>query len=534
MMRQLVAIVLGTLVSEDLTTIGVGLLTARGELPWFETTLACTVGIYLGDLGLWATGRLIGARVLRWPRVAAYLPPSAHERFAEWFSHHARVTILGSRFTPGTRLPLYLAAGACRTSFTTFAVWSLLAVALWTPLLVAFSALAGDQLAARLAGVFAAGRIAVIAAAVVVLAGWRAFVRLFSRRGRQKLAARCARLWRWEFWPMWLFYAPVAVWTALLAIRHRGYHTITAANPGMPDGGVVGESKFEILRRLPQEWTIPAVLVPPGDPKARRDALIQVMRFREWTFPMVLKPDVGQRGSGVRVARNQDDALRYFARMGEPVIAQPYHEGPFEAGLFYYRMPGWRRGRILCVTDKHFPVVTGDGRSTLEDLIWSHPRYRMQARTFFERLGTSRSHVPAAGEHAPLGIAGNHAQGAMFTDGRELMTPALEARVDDIARSYEGFYIGRFDVRYRDRKAFAAGDDLAIVELNGATAECTNIYDPAKSLFAAYRQLFVQWRLVFAIGAANRRLGERVTTPRRLLALIRVHLASSTPFPISD
>lgn len=333
---------------------------------------------------------------------------------------------------------------------------------------------------------------------------------------------------------MWLFYAPVAVWTALLAIRYRGYQTITAANPGMPDGGVVGESKFEILSRLPQEWTIPAVLVPPGDSMARRDSLLQVMRQREWTFPMILKPDVGQRGSGVRVARSSDEALLYFARVRGEVVAQPYHEGPFEAGLFYYRMPGWRRGRILCITDKHFPVVTGDGQSTLEDLVWSHPRYRMQARTFFERLGTGRSRVPAAGERVPLGVAGNHAQGALFTDGRALLTPALESRIDDIARSYDGFYIGRFDVRYRDRQAFVAGDDLAIVELNGATSECTNIYDPAKSLVDAYRQLFLQWRLVFAIGDANRRLGTPVTPPLRLLALVRAHLASSTPFPVSD
>ena len=122
----------------------------------------------------------------------------------------------------------------------------------------------------------------------------------------------------------------------------------------------------------------------------------------------------------------------------------------------------------------------------------------------------------------------------MFTDGAALITPALESRIDEIARSYDGFYIGRFDVRYRDRHGFMAGRDLAIVELNGATAECTNIYDPASSLLAAYRQLFLQWRLVFAIGAANRQLGTPVTAPRRLLALIRAHFAAPAPFAVSD
>jgi len=31
------------------------------------------------------------------------------------------------------------------------------------------------------------------------------------------------------------------------------------------------------------------------------------------------------------------------------------------------------------VTDKRFPILTGNGHSTLEELVWAHPRYRLQA-----------------------------------------------------------------------------------------------------------------------------------------------------------
>ena len=79
--------------------------------------------------------------------------------------------------------------------------------------------------------------------------------------------------------------------------------------------------------------------------------------------------------------------------------------------------------------------------------------------------------------------------------------------MDEIARAYRGFYVGRFDVRYTDVDAFKAGRDLAIVELNGVTSEPTNIYDPDGTLLDAYRQLFRQWSITFAIGAANRRAG---------------------------
>lgn len=333
---------------------------------------------------------------------------------------------------------------------------------------------------------------------------------------------------------MWLFYVPVAGWLLWLAARHGGFQTMTAANPGMPDGGVVGESKFQILLRLPREWTIPAILSEPGPADRRVEALRSGIEQTGWSFPIVLKPDVGQRGAGVRLAHGWEDVADCLERVAAPVIVQPYHPGPFEAGIFYYRMPHWSRGRILCITDKHFPAVTGDGHSTIEDLIWADVRYRMQASTFLARLGARRSEIPARGERVSLGIAGNHAQGAMFTDGRDLITPALEERIDAIAHHYRGFYIGRFDVRYSDRAAFLAGRDLAIVELNGATAECTNIYDPANSLIGAYCQLFLQWRLVFAIGAANRDAGRRVSSTQRLIALIRAHLFASVAYPVAD
>jgi len=158
----------------------------------------------------------------------------------------------------------------------------------------------------------------------------------------------------------------------------------------------------------------------------------------------------------------------------------------------------------------------------------------MQARTFLARLGERRATIPSDGERIVLAIAGNHAQGTLFKDGREMITPALEARVDAIARQFDGFFIGRFDVRYADRGAFMAGRDLAVVELNGATAECTNIYDPDRSLLAAYRTLFLQWRLVFEIGAANRRAGRPASSTQRLVHLLREHLHATTPFAVSD
>ncbi len=534
MVTELVALFVGTFVSEDLACTAAGALSAHGELPIIAATAACAAGIYVGDLGLWLVGRLLGGRVLARPRVRGVLPMARTEQFADWFDEHAAVTILGSRFAPGTRLPLYLAAGAAGSSFAVFARWTLLAVGIWAPLLVLTTAFIGEQVRIRIGGWFTWSAYVAGAGVIAVLILCRIVRRFWSRRVRQYATATISRIWRWEFWPMWLFYAPVGIWIVGLAIRYGGFRTITAANPGIADGGVVGESKFDILQRLPREWTIPSILLNEGTLDARLQKLRTTSEMEGWSAAVVLKPDTGQRGTGVRLVTTSEEATEYLTHMTAPVVAQPYHPGPFEAGVFYYRRPHWTTGKILAITDKHFPAVVGDGRASLEDLIWAHERYRMQARTFLTRLGARRREVPARGMRVRLGIAGNHAQGAMFTDGSWMWTAALEARIDAIARAYPGFFIGRFDVRYADREAFMAGHDLAIVELNGATAECTNIYDPAVGLLSAYRTLFRQWHLVFVIGAANRQNGRSASTTRRLLALVQSHLRASTPFPISD
>jgi hypothetical protein len=248
-----------------------------------------------------------------------------------------------------------------------------------------------------------------------------------------------------------------------------------------------------------------------------REALAE----RHWGYPLVLKPDAGQRGAGVKKAHDTVDVEKYLMANPGPVVVQPYHPGPFEAGVFYYRMPGEERGRIFSVTDKVFPVVTGDGRSTIEELIWIHPRFRMQAATFLARHGHEARRVLAPGESLPLALAGNHCQGTQFRDGGHLITPELEAAFDAIAGHFAGFFVGRFDVRYSDPEELTAGRGFAIVELNGVTSESTNLYDPSWPLWRAYRTLFRQWALLFRIGDVNRRHGVRPIPPLDLLALLR-------------
>lgn len=339
----------------------------------------------------------------------------------------------------------------------------------------------------------------------------------------KRALVRMQRWTRWEFWPAWMVYALLTPHLVRLAIKHRGLSVFAAANPGMPLGGFVGESKLDILRSLLAEWIVPTEAVEPGGVSERVASCEAMMLERGWSFPLVFKPDVGERGTDVKLVRSLIEAAAYLRRVRSRVLVQPYHPGPFEAGVFYVRHPRDQRGRIFSITDKRQPRVTGDGRSSLRALVWSDARLRLQAHTLLEQLGPDAERVPAAGERFLLSIAGNHCRGTMFLDGAALVTDALERRIDEIARACPGFFFGRFDLRYTSEQELARGEGFRIVELNGVLSESTNIYDPSWSLFRGLRTLAAQWTHAFEIGAANARLGASVPRALDLVRAARQH-----------
>jgi membrane protein DedA with SNARE-associated domain len=518
-----VAILLATFVSEDLACVAAGVLVSMGQLHWVAAVSAGFVGIVLGDLGVWLLGRTVGRGAVQWSWLRKRLPEARLAEFSNWLTRRGGAAVFASRFLPGTRVPLLLAAGVAGHGKPMFLLWVVLAALVWTPLFVLSVAFFGEAVPGWV----------VLTVAVGALLTVRVVPRLFTQIGRAKLVAKISKLWRWEFWPTWVFYLPMVPWFLWLAARYRSFTVWTAANPGIHAGGVVGESKSEILSQLPEEWIIPTLLLPAAEHAKRMKLFREAIAERGWEFPLILKPDAGQRGAGVKKVHNAVDAEKYLLVNPHPVIVQPFHPGPFEAGVFYFRIPGEDRGHIFSVTDKVFPVVTGDGRSTLRELIWAHPRYRMQAELFSVRHTSDIERVLANGEVFPLALAGNHCQGTLFRDGSHLITQELEVRFDTIAKQFHGFFIGRFDVRYASPEEFKAGRGFAIVELNGVTSESTNLYDPSWSLRRAYCTLACQWSLLFQIGYRNHLLGHRCVTLRELVSVLRAH-STGTVESLSD
>jgi membrane protein DedA with SNARE-associated domain len=515
------SLALATLVSEDLACVAAGAAVAEGMIGFAPATMACFAGILGGDLLLFALGRVFGRCVLAWPAVARRLAPHAIERSSDWIARRGALVVLLSRFTPGTRLPTYLAAGILRTDARCFVLWFTLAAALWTPVLVGLSAIVGGEV---VAADIVAGRGAVVRLLVAVVAMALVLRLLYALRSatvRRRLVGRWRRVTRWEFWPMWLVYPPVVLYVLRLMVRYRSATLFTAANPAIPGGGFVGESKFDILRSLSgsADRVARAALLPAdATAEQRQRSARHFIEHHALGFPIVLKPDRGQRGSGVTIVRSLPGLMERIAAATTDQILQEYAPG-LEFGVFYYRHPRQARGRIFSLTEKRFPHVIGDGRRTLEELILADDRAVCMERLHCTVHRGRLDDVPALGERVPLVEIGSHCRGSLFLDAGHLVTPALEAAFDEIARRFDRFHFGRFDVRTPSIDDLRAGRRFTIVELNGVTSEPTHIYDPANGLFSAWRTLCTQWRFAFAIGAANVRRGATPTPLASLLSM---------------
>jgi pimeloyl-ACP methyl ester carboxylesterase/membrane protein DedA with SNARE-associated domain len=514
-----------TLVSEDLTCVATGLLIARGTLAAVPGTLACFAGIFVGDVLLYLAGRWLGRAILYRAPLRWFLRPEDVERSSQWFRQRGAAIVMATRLLPGTRLPTYFAAGMLHTSFWRFTGYFFVACALWTPLLVGFSAAVGESAQMVLGAVRSRAWTWLLITGLITFLFLKLVVPLFSWRGRRLLLSRWRRITRWEFWPRWAFYPPVALYVLYLALKYRSLTLFTAGNPAIPGGGFVGESKADILEGLRHsaEFVARTKRLPRGLDYGEKLNRIRTFRQRHaLEFPVVLKPDIGERGAGVRVIRDEYQAVQYLTHSRGEILVQEFLPG-LEFGVFYYRRPGESKGTIFSVTEKRLLTLTGDGRRTLEELILADDRAVCMAPLHLRRHAGELTSVPGSGEIIQLVEVGTHSRGALFLDGSWVRTAALDAVIDRISQSYEGFFFGRYDIKTPNLDDLRAGRNFKVVELNGVTAEATSIYDPRNSLGTAYRTLFEQWRILFEIAAANVAAGAEPATFRELGALMWKH-----------
>ncbi|HEX3754272.1 MAG TPA: hypothetical protein VHV26_04270 [Rhizomicrobium sp.] len=323
--------------------------------------------------------------------------------------------------------------------------------------------------------------------------------------------------------PWYVIYAFHLPYCVLLALRYGGLALPSIANPGLDASGLTKESKNDLFALLGPSgrMRLPSFMAIDSGPEALALAE-RAMLAAELGFPVVVKPDIGRRGFGVKIVRTPQDLAAHLAKfsLGVRLLIQRFATGSKEAGLFYVRMPSETRGRIVSLTLKHFPEVVGDGTSTVRELILQNSRARVFSALYFRRNHDVLDRVLERGERYPIVSLGNHVRGSAFTDESPQITPAMEEVFDKIAREIPGFFIGRFDVRFESLEALQRGEGFEIVEYNGASGEPTHMWDARTSVAATYAGLFQHLRFLYAIGAENRARGAQ---PLSVWTIIKRH-----------
>jgi hypothetical protein len=322
----------------------------------------------------------------------------------------------------------------------------------------------------------------------------------------------------WEYLPWWVANIPVyGIWL-WFSLRARHLFFFSNVNPAIPLGGAMGESKSDILRLLPAAISPKWVLAAPGD------AITSVQQRLDAAgigYPLIAKPDVGERGFLVKKIAHQEALAQYLQAWPATFILQEFLDFPKEASVLFYVFPG-EKGRfgITSVCLKAFLTVTGDGVSSVRTLMGQHIRAAFQLPRFEREFPNLLDKIPAAGESLLLEPIGNHARGTMFLNGNHLVTPDMEAAFEGICRNIKGVCYGRFDLKYHTEAELQRGV-FKTMELNGVFGEPAHVYDPQYGARRAYRDVYRHWRLLYQLYWAQQKQGVAPTGYREAFRFIQ-------------
>jgi hypothetical protein len=284
------------------------------------------------------------------------------------------------------------------------------------------------------------------------------------------------------------------------------------------------ESKKAIYDLIPQQYYPKTELIKEGTPFQE---ILKVIETSGLLFPLIAKPDIGLRGSGVKKINAIEDLEVYSLKADFDFVVQDLIPYKNEVGIFYVRYPNEKVGRITGIVSKEFLIVTGDGTSTIEDLIKKNPRYELQLKVLKQEYGNQLLDILPSGEKLNLVPYGNHARGAKFIDGSHWITPELTQTIDEMCLQIPGFYFGRMDLMYNTLEELERAENFSIVELNGAASEPTHIYDPKHSLLFAWKELCRHITYMFEISVENHRKGASFLSHKNGMKEYRLHLKQS-------
>ena len=312
------------------------------------------------------------------------------------------------------------------------------------------------------------------------------------------------KLFHWEYWPMWIVYFPVSFYYIYLSIKSKSFFFFSASNPSIETGGMFFESKWKIYQLMPKQYFPTTVFIESSE---EISMVLKKMEDASITYPIIAKPDRGERGWLVQKIHSESELINYRSSVNIDFLIQSFIDYPIELSIFYFRNPKSNTGAITSITLKKFLTIKGDGKNNIETLLKTDNRSFLQFKRLKKLAEINFGKVLLDGEELVVVPYGNHVLGAKFINYSQILDQSLVNSMDHISKQIKGFYFGRFDLKCASIEDLKNGKNISILELNGAGAEPAHIYDPSFSFLRAQLVLANHYKMMYNASIENNKKG---------------------------
>jgi hypothetical protein len=293
--------------------------------------------------------------------------------------------------------------------------------------------------------------------------------------------------------PVWLWYC----------LRSGSFWFFSSSNPTITFGGFEGEGKREMYDLLPPGTYPKTAYAHPGMDFAEVKRLLEDHRF---SYPFVVKPDVGMKGLLFRKIDNEQELQAYHRQIPFEYVLQDLIDFPLEVSVFYYRYPDQERGVISGFIQKDPMYIRGDGQRSVWQLISVHSKAKHRLEEMRIKHGPHLEKIIPEGERYLLTYAANLNRGATFSNLHHLIDDDLLGVFDALSHPAR-FYYGRYDLKCRSIEDLKKGQHFLIIEFNGSGAEPNHVYHSGYSLIDANREFLKHWKALYKISKYNHEHG---------------------------
>lgn len=312
------------------------------------------------------------------------------------------------------------------------------------------------------------------------------------------------RLLHWEYWNSNIVYALIYPVITLYCILSGFRYFFAASNPRIKNGGFLMESKKDIYPLLPKNYTPKTIFLEEG---VLLKEVIELLQKNTFQYPIIIKPNIGLKGYAVKKIDTEHELNKFIQFYSLDFHIQEFVPYTKEIGLFYYRFPDRENGQLSGIVSKEFLTITGDGNSTMLELLFQDDRNIIQLESLKKEFAEKINDIIPDQKRIVLVPYGNHVRGSKFLDASHLIDETLTNSFDSICKQIPDFYFGRLDIRYANWEDLRHGKNFSIIELNGAGSEPTHIYDPKHSVFFAWYEIVRHWTILWRISRINHKKG---------------------------